>query len=211
MTDILTSLASSPASGIYETVVKQALPPLSHAIAAAKPEESWVAGSAIELVTSLVKGSPEAGLGEGFFALLAPNLFKCLGDAEDRDIIQVSTLFTTIEHQLNDEQNGIACLTIIIRKDCPQLVSWTDSDGRGGLDYVLTLVAKLLDSQDESGGLVIGDLIIHLLRRAGEAILPVLPQLLQAMVSRMTSAKTATFLQVSVVCLYHRSPTLISL
>ena len=55
----------------------------------------------------------------------------------------------------------------------------------------------MLESQDESGGLQIGDLIIHLFRRAGEAILSVLPQLLQAMVSRMTSAKTATFLQVS--------------
>lgn len=198
MTDILTSLASSPAAGIYETVVKQALPPLSNALASAKPEESWVASSAIELVTSLVKGSPEAGIGEGFFALLAPNLFKCLGEAEDRDIIQVNLLFTGTKRPLNHEQNGITCLTIIIRKDCPQLLAWTDANGRGGLDYVLTLVAKLLDSQDESGGLVIGDLIIHLLRRAGEAVLPVLPQLLQAMVSRMTSAKTATFLQVSV-------------
>ena len=55
----------------------------------------------------------------------------------------------------------------------------------------------MLESQDESGGLQIGDLIIHLFRRAGEAILSVLPQLLQAMVSRMTNAKTATFLQVS--------------
>ena len=54
----------------------------------------------------------------------------------------------------------------------------------------------MLQSRDESGGLQIGDLIIHLLRRAGEAVLPVLPQLLQAMVSRMRTAKTATFLQV---------------
>lgn len=93
-------------------------------------------------------------------------------------------------------QNGIACLTLIIRKDCNQLLSWKDEDGRNGLEYVLSLVAQILQSQDESGGLQIGDLIIHLLRRAGEAVLPVLPQLLQAMVSRMSNAKTATFLQV---------------
>ena len=55
----------------------------------------------------------------------------------------------------------------------------------------------MLENQHESGGLQIGDLFIHLFRRAGEAVLPVLPQLLQAMVSRMTSAKTATFLQVT--------------
>lgn len=88
-------------------------------------------------------------------------------------------------------------MTLIIRKDCDQLLSWSDSNGHSGLDNVLTIVAKLLASQDESGGLVIGDLIIHLLRRAGEAVLPVLPELLQAMVGRMTSAKTATFLQVN--------------
>jgi importin-9 len=93
LTDILESLASSPANGVYETVVKQALPPLSNAIANAKPEESWIAGSGIELVSSLIRGSPPSGLGEGFFALLAPNLFKCLTEAEDRDILQVSACY----------------------------------------------------------------------------------------------------------------------
>jgi hypothetical protein len=60
---------------------------------------------------------------------------------------------------------------------------------------VLTVIARLLQSQDESGGLVIGDLIIHLFRRAGESVLPVLPDLLQAMLVRMQTAQTATFLQ----------------
>ncbi len=75
-------------------------------------------------------------------------------------------------------------------------MSWADESGRSGLDYVLTLVAKLLQGEDESAGLTIGDLIIHLLRRAGDAVLPVLPELLQAMVNRMTTAKTASFVQV---------------
>ncbi|EDR15931.1 uncharacterized protein LACBIDRAFT_242896 [Laccaria bicolor S238N-H82] len=172
LTDILATLASSSTPGIYETAVKRALPLLSNAIGAAKPEESWIAGSAIELVSSLVKGSPESGLGEGFFPLLAPSLFKCLSVAEDRDILQAY---------------------------CKQLLSWSGSDRRSGLDYVLSLVAKMLESQDESGGLPIGDLIIHLFRRAGEAVLSVLPQLLQAMVSRMTNAQTATFLQSLVI------------
>ncbi|KAG6841729.1 hypothetical protein C0991_007615 [Blastosporella zonata] len=180
LTDIFTTLARSPASGVYEVVVKQALPPLSAAIASASADESWVAGSAIEIVTSIIQGSPESGLGEGFFALVAPNLFKCLGESADRDVLQ----------------NGIVCLTVVIRKDCNQLVSWHDGNGRSGLEYTLTLIAKILESSDESGGLAIGDLIIHLLRRAGEAVLPVLPQLLEAMARRMRTAKTATFLQV---------------
>lgn len=87
-------------------------------------------------------------------------------------------------------------MTLVVRKDVQQLLAWSDDAGRSGLDYVLRIVGKLLQNQDESGGLTIGDLIIHLLRRAGESVLPVLPDLLQAMVSRMATAKTATFLQV---------------
>lgn len=95
-----------------------------------------------------------------------------------------------------DPQNGVSCLTLIVRKDCNQLLTWSDGSGRQGLEHVLVVIAKLLQNEDESGGLVIGDLIIHLLRNTGDAILPVLPELLQAMLARMTSAKTATFLQV---------------
>ena len=95
-------------------------------------------------------------------------------------------------------QNGIECLTSIVQRDCNQIVIWHDDTGRSGLDYVLMVIAKTLDNPDESGGLVIGDLIIHLLRKAGESVLPVLPQLLQTMINRMTTAKTATFIQVQV-------------
>lgn len=83
-------MAASPTPNVYETVVKQALPTLCTSIGSATLEESWIAGSAIDLVTSLVKGAPERGLGDGFFALLAPNLFQCLKQAEDRDVLQVN-------------------------------------------------------------------------------------------------------------------------
>ena len=88
--DILSSLASSTNPGMYEAVVKQALPPLCNSIGNAPLNEPWVASSAIDLVSSLVGGSPQSGLGGGFFAMLAPPLFKCLQEAEDRDVLQVS-------------------------------------------------------------------------------------------------------------------------
>ena len=88
-------------------------------------------------------------------------------------------------------------MTLVIRKDCPQVLAWSDpTTGQSGLTHILVLVAKLLQSEDESGGLFVGDLIIHLMRRAGEAVLPALPELLQAMLLRMSTAKTATFIQV---------------
>ena len=82
-----------------------------------------------------------------------------------------------------------------MRKDVGQLLSWTHTDGQSGLLHVFTVIARLLQNQDESGGLVIGDLIIHLFRRAGDGVLPVLPDLLHAMLVRMRTAQTATFLQ----------------
>ncbi|KAH8119757.1 ARM repeat-containing protein [Phellopilus nigrolimitatus] len=184
LTDILASLARSTHPGVYHAVVKVSLPTLCNAIAGATPNESWITSSAIELVTSLVNGAPSTGLGEGFFPTLAPSLFECLRIAEDRDVLQ----------------NGVLCLTWIVRKDINQLLAWRDAaSGQSGVDKVLAVIARLLDNEDESGGLVIGDLIIHLLRRASSAVVSVLPELLQAMVRRMLTAKTATFVQSLVV------------
>lgn len=90
MADILKELASSSGEGIYETVVKQALPILVEAIGSAKANESWVPSAAIDFAQSLAAGSPaEKGLGDGFVAVLAPNLFQCLDQTEDRDVLQV--------------------------------------------------------------------------------------------------------------------------
>lgn len=184
---------------MYQSVVKSALPSLCDAIAKATADESWITSSAIDLVTSIENGAPTDGLGEGFFAALAPSLFACLRVSEDRDVLQVSKLLdprvTRTKTMLGD-QNGVACLTMAIRKDCNQLLAWRDAQGQSGIDNVLAVIAKLLGNEDESGGLVVGDLIIHLLRRASSAVLTVLPDLLQAMVRRMVTAKTASFVQV---------------
>ncbi|QRV80350.1 importin-9 [Ceratobasidium sp. AG-Ba] len=180
ITDVFECLAVAS----YQATVSQALPPLTSALASVSSEETWVTSSALEIITSLMQGTQEGQLGQGFFATLGPALFKAIGEAEDRDIIQ----------------NGIECLTLIVRKDHTQLAQWHDSNGRSGFENVLSFLARLLQrDQNESGGLVVGDLIIHLFRRAGEQIGPVLPELLQAMVTRIDSAKTATFLQSLIV------------
>lgn len=180
ITDVFESLAVAS----YQATVSQTLPLLTNALASASNDQTWVTSSALEIITSLMRGTQEGQLGQGFFATLGPALFKAVGEAEDRDIIQ----------------SGIECLTLIVRKDHAQLAQWHDSNGRSGFDNLLSFLARLLQrDQNESGGLVIGDLIIHLFRRAGDQIGPVLPELLQAMVTRIDSAKTATFLQSLIV------------
>lgn len=83
------------------------------------------------------------------------------------------------------------------------MLEWHDRTGRNGLQVVLAFVARLLSPEEnEASGLLIGDLIIHLIRNGGDAVLPVLPDMLRAMVIRLTSADTATFIQ---VCSRHYS------
>ncbi|KAH8835042.1 ARM repeat-containing protein [Flagelloscypha sp. PMI_526] len=178
MVDLFENLSGARSSGVYEAVVSKALPVLTEAITNCQPSEYWVASTSVELVDSLAQGAPESGLGEGFFAMAAPALFKRVGETEDRDTIQ----------------NIVICLTTMLRKDTAQILSWS-SEGRSGLEHIFAILAKLLSGEDESGGLNMGDLIIHLLRKAGDSVLPVLPDLLKAMVGRMLKAQTATFLQ----------------
>ena len=96
---------------------------------------------------------------------LPPNLFKCLGDANDRGVLQMGGIVTGPQGGLTNLQNGISCLTIIIHKDIHSLLLWKNSNGCSGLDYILELIAKMLETQDdvESGRLIISELIIHFL------------------------------------------------
>ena len=89
LNDILLSTASSKTPGVYEATVKEALPRLTASIGNYNANESWVASSALELAGSLTRGAPETGLGEGFFAAIAPPVFDCMRVAEDRDVLQV--------------------------------------------------------------------------------------------------------------------------
>ncbi|CAL1694900.1 unnamed protein product [Somion occarium] len=178
--EIFGALSGSPAPGAYEIVLKQAIPVLCNAILTASSDNAWLAESALDLLDSIIGARGDRDLGDNLFATIAPALFYALATNEDRDVIQ----------------SGIALLTLLIRRAFNQLLAWSDPQtGKSGLEHVLAVIAKQLQGEDESGGLFIGDLIIHLLRVAGEAVVPVLPELLQATAKRMQTAKTATFVQ----------------
>lgn len=70
------------------------------------------------------------------------------------------------------------------------------ADGQNGLAALFGVVALVLrPDRSESASLFVGDLLLHVFRRAGEAILPILPDLLQALLLRLTKAQTSTFTQ----------------
>jgi len=96
LNDVLHAIANAKGPGVYETAVKQSLPRLTASIGDASADESWVASSALELLGSLARGAPETGLGDGFFAAIAPSVFDCLKVAEDRDVLQVRRTPVTV-------------------------------------------------------------------------------------------------------------------
>lgn len=169
---------------VYMALVEHAIPKLAVAIAEPVTEETLsLPAAAFELVESILRGR-RGGLGKAIGELLWPSAFKCLVTSDDMDSMQY----------------GCVCLTLFVRKDAEHLMQWRDTDGETGLDKVLALLARLLDpSFSESGGLFMGDLIIHLLRNAGGHLSAVLPQLLHALVSRIVVASTPSYISTLVL------------
>ena len=91
---ILETIAHSPSPGVYEALIKAALPPLCQALGSSGSDVSWIASSALDLLNGIVRGvDNEKGLGDGFFAAIASPLFRCLREAEDRDVLQVEATY----------------------------------------------------------------------------------------------------------------------
>ncbi|KAH8920893.1 ARM repeat-containing protein [Atractiella rhizophila] len=135
-----------------------------------------------QLLVALHLGSENFAIGEGFFNPWAGPVLKLLLTSEDPDIMM----------------EGLKALTSMVRKDVQQIVNWRD-ESHTGLDYIFQIVSRSLSGSggfsNESGGMYVGDLVVHLLRKASQAVLPILPDLLTAFVKRLGTATTVSFIQ----------------
>ena len=87
----------------------------------------------------------------------------------------------------------------MVNRDIENILKWSGGDGNG-LDYIVKFIAKLLEpSQPESSAIFVGDLIVQMVRRADSHMVPVLPQLLTAIIHRLSSAKMPSFIQVDYI------------
>lgn len=188
VSDLVESLASNKSRDVSCQVVQAALPTLSEAIASAARDDSSgddgqqlpLLESAIGLAEALLKGSsPDVVTECGCVSQLCGPILAALSSSEDRDVLQ----------------NGIGALTQLVRKAPAHIEAWHDDSKRGAIDHFLGLLSRLLVVDSESGGLKVGDFVVSLLRKVPQSILPVLPALLEAMVRRLATAKTATFAQ----------------
>lgn len=135
--------------------------------------------SSITVINAIFDGRPSP-IGPGLFATVGQALFDTLNRTDDDNVLQ----------------DGLDCLTYVVRKDVNQLIQWYSANGQSGLEALFNIVAMVLQpDRSESASLFVGDLLLHVFRRAGEVILPILPDLLRALVTRLTTAKTSTFIQ----------------
>ncbi|CAG8579273.1 16087_t:CDS:10, partial [Dentiscutata heterogama] len=154
----------------------RALPPLANILI--NNTDPAVTASAIDLIASLVKGGPSP-LPSPYIEHVFPPLMHLMLTTEDRSI----------------SQNGEICLKYFVQKDCTRIAEWTDVNGKTGLDYMIQFIAKSLQPTESESATFFGDLVVKLIEKAGNRLLPVLPELLRAVAAKLESARTATFIQ----------------
>lgn len=199
--DLMRTYSSSQSTTVYESLVRTALPRLAELLGQTGQDDETrqQVESSMVLLNAILDGRPSP-LGEGIFTTIAPSLFNTLNRTDDDNVLQ----------------EGLECLTYVVRKDVNQLMQWSvqgelfakrcfinivfhnrhSADGQSGLAALFGIVALVLrPDRSESASLFVGDLVLHVFRRAGDAILPILPDLLQALLLRLTTAKTSTFTQ----------------
>ncbi|KAG0255861.1 hypothetical protein DFQ27_006018 [Actinomortierella ambigua] len=183
--DLFDSLAANPF--IHPALSARSMPPLVSMISTENPDKAMVS-CAIDLVKGLLQGAssplPPHYIDQFFRALMSVLL-----TTDDRDILQ----------------SGQELLTIAVQKDVAQIANWRDaSSGKSGLDLTIQFIAKLLDpSQTESAALFVGDLIAKLIKKGGDLVAPVIPDLLNAVTLRLADAKLTTFIHPLVMVFAH--------
>ncbi|PWN44604.1 ARM repeat-containing protein [Ceraceosorus guamensis] len=190
--DMLELLAGGASHAHAHAVTSSALAALSQIV---KQKESGnvdsegavLAAGSFELMAATLRGASSDTLSHiDLSQEVLPALVATLTVSDDRDILQ----------------RGVECLTHLVRKATQQTLAWTEpGTGTTSIQKTLAIVARLLEPADEfeSGGLAVGDLLIALLRKAPQAVVEVLPDLLRALVTRLASVRTSAFAQSLIV------------
>ncbi len=91
----------------------------------------------------------------------------------------------------------ISALTQLVVKTPQQTLGWTDSQGNTGAQVAVHLVELLLDPQDaeETGGLVLGGLLLALIRKGADQLGSTLLQLLPKLPQRLATSSSMSLSQ----------------
>ncbi|KAJ1679454.1 hypothetical protein EV182_002016, partial [Spiromyces aspiralis] len=176
ISDIFEVLASNPKANT--AFQQRALPVIGNAIFGDEDGDESV-GFAIDLLTSLIQGSPSP-LPSGYVQTIFPPLIRLLMSTKGHDVLQ----------------NGELCLKKLVEKDAAQIAEWHDEAGASGIDYIIQFITVLLQPDaSESVALFMGDLVCKLVQRGSQYIAgDTLVGLIDIITARLATARTSTFI-----------------
>jgi hypothetical protein len=104
-------------------------------------------------------------------------------------------LVNTVEGEIL--RPGVEAVKFMLMHDHQQVFAWQDETGRSGLEVCLIIIDRLLGpTMEDNAASEVGGLAAELVEKAGRDRLgPFLPQLLQAVASRLATAEAAPFIQ----------------
>nr|XP_019009559.1 uncharacterized protein I206_06208 [Kwoniella pini CBS 10737]OCF48340.1 hypothetical protein I206_06208 [Kwoniella pini CBS 10737] len=173
------SLASLPDPTVAPALVRLIGPKLAEAISTPVDDDTvHIPGEAVQLANSLIRtrGGP---LEPELIGSVTVAVMGVLRTTDDMDVIQVISYRSYLSPSLKWSST------------CRH-----DREGNNGIHSIFHLLSRFLaPTFSESGGIFVGELIMHLFRKAGSVMAPVLPDLLRAIVDRLTTAKLPSFIQ----------------
>lgn len=117
----------------------------------------------------------------GFVAAIFPRLAKQLLESNEGEVLRP----------------GAEAVKYMLMHDHHQVFAWHDESGRSGLEVCLVIIDRLLGSSvEDNAASEVGGLAAELVEKAGQERLgPFLPQLLQAVATRLDTAQAQSFIQ----------------
>lgn len=117
----------------------------------------------------------------GFVAAAMPKLNRLLMNTNEGEILRP----------------GVEAIKFMLMHDHQQMFAWHDESQRSGLEVCLIIIDRLLGPNlEDNAASQVGGLAAELVEKAGQERLgPFLPQLLQAVASRLSTAEAPAFVQ----------------
>ncbi|XP_012280793.1 importin-9 [Orussus abietinus] len=155
------------------------IPTLVSMMAVDKPKDEGCRGVALDVLQVLVQYSPQP-LSNALIDTAFPAACHCVLNSEDNGTLQ----------------NGGELIRTYLSVASGQVIEHRDNEGRTGMQYILQIVAQLLNPQSsEFTACFVGRLVTTLIRKAGSSLGENLDLLLKAVLSKMQGAGTLTVMQ----------------
>ncbi|KAJ1660201.1 hypothetical protein IWQ61_000846 [Dispira simplex] len=182
--DLLTVLAEN--HQCFKQFQNRVIPLLTGIIRSTDADQGVVA-NAVDLLSGFIRGGPSP-LPVGYVNEVFPALVQLLSRTEDSAILQ----------------NGQECFKHLVSKDLDHLIQWRDERGRSGLDILLEFIEYLLQpDQSESTAFFVGDLLVKLVQKGYNQLIPIIPHMVQTVLNKVGGSKSSVFVQSLLQVLIH--------